>query len=1236
MGRFLTWNVRKSFSDMGSDPHVMGLLQRYDFVGLTETGSDDGTGPGLPGFARVCVMPRENGNARHGHTGGVALFVREALAPRISIARKHVALGILWVRVAPPAEAATAAALHVAVCYMPHETSKIYTNGAGDLEAQWATLRQDLAEFTATGCVVLMGDFNAHTGSASEVVGGADNPCPRLSRIPARASMDGHAINTMGAALLELCSTYGLVILNGRLPGDPLGCTTHQGPKGSPVLLDYVISSPQLAFSAAGMPLPKCWLRVLEGGDLSKLPTKPETKGKYDHAPVGAGIRLMPPGTTAHHATRAAGGGTQTARIRWAWRPELQEAWAAQVGQASSLTHWQGLASMPSEEALRAFTTGLSNAVGELHAKCKRVIVRAGAPAQHRPTNGWYDEACTEARHTRRAAEQQHGRLSLAARAAHRAYRQTCAKARAAFQQQRADSMLTNVYNNPRAFWRTFRAEPRADSPITLDQWTTYFKGMFQANLAGDYCGGSVEAHCQQHASLFPEATPEARQLAAHLNLPFTDSEVQAALARLPGNKAAGVDGMPAEFLTGAWAPAVDAQGRTIKHYTLGPYLAQLFSVVLAGTYPDAWGISALAPVPKANGRVDDPSDYRGIAVGAVLAKLYSLCLFCRMDAWAEGQGLRAKGQAGFRAGHTPMDNCLVLRHLAESATAAGRPLFVAFIDFSKAYDRIDRALLWRVLGGAGLHGPALNTLQQMYSCVRMQVRCKGELGTEFEAGVGVKQGCPLSPLLFGIYLDRLEGFLEARCPGEGARLGGALVRALLYADDIALTSDTAAGLQRMLDALHEFCLANSMFVNQKKSEVVVFGAGPTSAPGFSCGGKPLEVKPSYKYLGLTLSAQGAPASMLSMATTKAAAVLRALLGRCYRLKIHNPNLQGHLFDALVRPLLCYGCEIWGPDAAADPCKPGKSLAGSTADKDVHLVFARQSLGVGARTPVHPLLAELGRQPMAAAWLRAIAKLWNRALKRNPDDYLRLALGANVHEATRRGAQHRGMWAFEFTTCLARLGLEGAWGAPTAPTPIDLGALGRAIKERWKEQGLRDVDEGCRAGATVREIPDSASRGFMIATHERWFQADCGWVRKDTFGFHLQSHRAVRTVARMRLGMHCLAIQSGRMVGGQKVPRDQRTCPCCQAQREDEFHLVVECPAYQAHRESHRELLTRPGEGWTDNAFRERMNPKTKMGWEDLASFLSACFETRTSKLDAVSAGAPHGRTRRDRGGPRN
>ena len=70
-----------------------------------------------------------------------------------------------------------------------------------------------------------------------------------------------------------------------------------------------------------------------------------------------------------------------------------------------------------------------------------------------------------------------------------------------------------------------------------------------------------------------------------------------------------------------------------------------------------------------------------------------------------------------------------------------------------------------------------------------------------------VKRGDPLSPLLFGLFIGRLEGWLKERLPDCGVQLGEQLMQLLLYADDLTLLASSHQNLQSLLDCLHEFCL---------------------------------------------------------------------------------------------------------------------------------------------------------------------------------------------------------------------------------------------------------------------------------------------------------------------------------------------------------------------------------------------------------------------------------------------
>ena len=98
-------------------------------------------------------------------------------------------------------------------------------------------------------------------------------------------------------------------------------------------------------------------------------------------------------------------------------------------------------------------------------------------------------------------------------------------------------------------------------------------------------------------------------------------------------------------------------------------------------------------------------------------------------------------------------------------------------------------------------------------------------ISSAFLAEAGVKQGDNLSPLLFGLFIDQIENFFTERCGVDGIRIADNICRVILYADDLALLSESPSGLQRSLHYLEEFCLAFKMEVNVKKSEVVVFNS---------------------------------------------------------------------------------------------------------------------------------------------------------------------------------------------------------------------------------------------------------------------------------------------------------------------------------------------------------------------------------------------------------------------------
>jgi len=199
-----------------------------------------------------------------------------------------------------------------------------------------------------------------------------------------------------------------------------------------------------------------------------------------------------------------------------------------------------------------------------------------------------------------------------------------------------------------------------------------------------------------------------------------------------------------------------------------------------------------------------------------------------------------------------------------------------------------------------------------MYSHDNIRVMHPTEgLSARFSCGIGVKQGCPLSPLLFGLYLDGLEKHLDALDGDNPPQLADIVVKLLLYADDLALMSETPQGLQKQIDVLSEFCVERQLVINVSKTKVVMFEKRCSVAPKFTYRGTTIEPVQSFRYLGLELHNTRGMVVAIDKLTTAGKKALFALRRRCSDLSIIDPKVMCQLFDSLVRLVLSYACEVW-------------------------------------------------------------------------------------------------------------------------------------------------------------------------------------------------------------------------------------------------------------------------------------------------------------------------------------
>ena len=124
--------------------------------------------------------------------------------------------------------------------------------------------------------------------------------------------------------------------------------------------------------------------------------------------------------------------------------------------------------------------------------------------------------------------------------------------------------------------------------------------------------------------------------------------------------------------------------------------------------------------------------------------------------------GILPEEQSGFRPNRSTTDMMLVIRRLQELARKKRIPLYVCFIDLTKAYDSVDRTLLWTVLARFGVPQNMISVIRQLHEGMRACVRLDDRVCSRwFAVEQGLRQGCVLAPLLFTIF------------PRKGGRGGG-------------------------------------------------------------------------------------------------------------------------------------------------------------------------------------------------------------------------------------------------------------------------------------------------------------------------------------------------------------------------------------------------------------------------------------------------------------------------------
>ena len=443
-----------------------------------------------------------------------------------------------------------------------------------------------------------------------------------------------------------------------------------------------------------------------------------------------------------------------------------------------------------------------------------------------------------------------------------------------------------------------------------------------------------------------------------------------------------------------------------------------------------------------------------------------------------------------------------------------------------------------------------------MYDNIKYSIKLRNGVLEPIHSNLGLKQGCPLSPMLFNLYIDDVGNNSDELC--DPIEFQNEKISHFLYADDLVVLSYTADGLQRSLHQLSRYAKSKHLTVSTKKSKIMIFNpSGKFIKKTFIIDGKILESVQSFCYLGFEVKLSGTVKHAMNILHDKAKKALRPLICVLARFKI-PPKIAIRLFHTFISPIVLYNVENWATLTDKKLKKFDMADLFNDTNNSKTDVFHRKLLkcilGVSKSCPNLAVYGETGEIPLSIKGYRLMLTYWHRLTNMPGDSLAKKALIENVNLRTN--------WILTVEKLLKCFNLiEADFSNINKFKKSSKENAQKYYKTFWEEK-INDPN------LTRLQVYQTIKNEFTPSNY-----------------LDIENFYRRQIITKIRCSDHSLEIESGRH---QRIERHERLCKICtDGVIEDEEHFLLRCKIYDS------------------------LRNKYHMGHENIQDFLNSCDQEK-------------------------